>query len=84
MACGKHGVDYLALGRLLLRKRNSYDIILFFNVDGGFAQFWWWLPLMKVLRKPTVARFTIASRADQMEKRFGTNHHHLDCADQVD
>jgi glycosyltransferase involved in cell wall biosynthesis len=63
--------EHLALVRLLFRERRRYDTILFFGVDGGFYQFWRWLPLLKVLRKPSVARFTIASSAGTTQKRLG-------------
>ena len=62
--------EHLTLLHLLFQERKHYDTILFSGVDGGFPDFWRWLPLVKALRKPTVARFTIAPNRPR-HKRLG-------------
>jgi glycosyltransferase involved in cell wall biosynthesis len=67
---GNGQADSRALLRVLVRERRRYDTLLFFNVDGGFQGFWLWLPCVKALRKPTVARFTIARSAETVQRRL--------------
>jgi glycosyltransferase involved in cell wall biosynthesis len=53
-----------AMARLLLRLRDRYDVVLFFNPDGGFLHAWVVLPLLHLLGKKTATRMTLLDGSD--------------------
>jgi glycosyltransferase involved in cell wall biosynthesis len=74
---GQTLVHTAKLTRVLLRLRASYDVVLFFNPDGGFHNSWPVIALLHVLGKRTATRMTLLSSSDPSalrRRRFGFIH----------
>jgi len=56
-----HAVRLLAL---LLQLRSRYDVVLFFDPEGGFRHSWLILPILHLLGKRTAARMTLIDSSD--------------------
>jgi glycosyltransferase involved in cell wall biosynthesis len=54
----------LNLGRLFVSLRNRYDVVLFFNFDGGFRHSWPVLLLLRAMGKKTAVRQTLVKASD--------------------
>ena len=63
-----------ALTRLLFKFRDRYDVVLFFNPDGGMLHSWVVFPLLHLLGKKTATRMTLLNSSSDpaglARKRF--------------
>jgi glycosyltransferase involved in cell wall biosynthesis len=68
------GRQLVALARLLLRFRARYDVVLFFNPDGGMLHSWVLFPLLHLCGKKTATRMTLLNSSSDpaglARKRF--------------
>jgi glycosyltransferase involved in cell wall biosynthesis len=64
----------VSLTRVLMRFRDRYDVVLFFNPDGGMLHSWVLFPLLHLLGKKTATRMTLLNSSSDpaglARKRF--------------
>ena len=72
---GRSLVEACRLFAKLVTLRGRYDVVLFFDPEGGFRNCWFILPLLHLMGKKTAARMTLLNASDPLtlkRKRFGS------------